>query len=131
VDTTIEQIADKAVVWWMNVLTDGFKYDIGASSEPAGSPAINAEFMAETLRDNPQKDKLEKFAKLMKEHILTSEDNIGYHVDYHPEGDLGNMAAEAGLGGFGTFPAKTFMGINKETMDVVVKYGYGADFETL
>lgn len=120
-----------AVNWWADKLK-GCKHS-GLSEEERRDPANNSYQLAEMLMTLSKPKVTDEQINKFKESLTALlEQNIPYaiSVDYGPDTTLRTALDAAGIdAGMGTLPIKTVMWIDGES--VKVRYGYGADVETL
>lgn len=120
-----------AADWWVNKIsvTTPDKFNMGEDGYESYMCLILA--MNNSLQNTPKEEKTEKLrAKLITviSQRLEKHGSCTLRTDYHPEGELYEIANELGISE-SCFPWKTCMDISNEKVEV--KCGYGAPFETI
>lgn len=124
-----EEMARTAARWWRDKIDGGARHDNGDD----GVASRLACLMADCLNTPTDKEKLDVFENeltraLMKEGEGRDRFSIG--SDYGPDDLLFYAAKAAGIGGM-NFPFKTWMFLNVDNGEIVVKDGYRASHRVI
>jgi hypothetical protein len=117
-------IAQKAAHWWADQLRGNAKLDNGDKSEAGAYTSIFAALLQSHERTRISNEQIYKFEQLLSAKLEKENPKffcIG--VDYHPDYELSQCALKAGINpGMATFPWKTMMYIQEESIRISVGY---------
>lgn len=120
-----------AVNWWADKLKSCKQSGLSAEErrDPANSSYQFAEMLMTLNKPKVSDEQIEKFKTSLSEQIINLKPYC-ISVDYHPDAYLGTALDAAGISvEMGTLPIKTTMWLDDDK--VQVRYGYGAEIETL
>jgi hypothetical protein len=129
---TYEQAVKKVVDFWIEKsFRTPLNQNNGDGSPQGGMTFLLMNMVSARAQETITDEKIKLFEnKLTEILLLDNPRNINIGVDYHPDKELSDAAAFAGLDA-GCFPCKTYTWINKQTNTATSKYQYGGQIVTL